>query len=84
MIELFVMLTAPDGKFLAVSPANVVALRGRAPGDHGLMHNGVHCVVHTCDGKFISVVETCRDVRAKFQIAGVTNPAMGQPAEIPP
>lgn len=79
------MLTAPDGKFLAVAPANVVALRGRAPGVHdGLIHHGVHCVVHTCDGKFISVVETCRDVRAKFQTAEVANPRMGQPAEIPP
>lgn len=79
-----VTLTSPDGKYLAVAPANIVALRGRAPGDHGLLHGGVHCVVYTSDGKFLSVVESCNEVRSKIQTATVTNPHMGPVQEIPP
>ena len=63
----FVVLTAPDGKYLAVQPSAVVVLRGRAAEDHGAFHHGVHCVVYTLDGKFLSVVETCEEVDRKLR-----------------
>lgn len=76
MIDL-VMLTAPDGKYLSVVPRNVVALRGSA--GHGTLHERVHCVVFTVDGKFLSVVETCEEVDRKLRTHGVavTNPETG-------
>lgn len=79
-----VMLTAPDGKYLSVHPSQVVALRGSA--GHGTLHQGVHCVVFTADGKFLSVVETCPEVDRKLRRHGVTvtNPRMGPVQEVPP
>lgn len=73
-----VMLTAPDGKYLSVVPAQVVALRGKGEGE--LMHHGVHCLVFTADGKFLSVVEKCEEVDHKLH---VKNPHMGPVERLP-
>jgi hypothetical protein len=69
------LLTAPDGKYLAVAPSQVVALRGPSSGA-AVLHPGVHCAVFTADGKFISVVETCAEVARKLKAHGV---AVGVP-----
>ena len=61
-----VMLTAPDGKYLAVAPSQIVALRGPVPDGHGHFHGSVHCVVYTADGKFLGVTETCAQVARKL------------------
>lgn len=74
----FVLLTAPDGKYLSVEPTQVVALRGSA--GHGTMHEGVHCVVFTVDGKFLSVVESCAEVEQRLR---VHNPHMGPVERLP-
>ena len=73
-----VMLTAPDGKYLAVHSSEVVALRGK--GSAQMMHEGVRCLVFTADGKFLSVVETCAEVRQKLE---VSNPETGGPVPLP-
>jgi hypothetical protein len=41
----------------------VVSLR--IPRDHerGGVHDAVRCLIHTTDGKIVSVVESCQDVR---------------------
>jgi hypothetical protein len=65
------LLTAPDGKYLAVVPEQVVALRGPANNGRAQLHESVHCVVFTVDGKFLSVVETCQEVSRRLKTYGV-------------
>jgi hypothetical protein len=65
------LLTAPDGKYLAVVPEQVVALRGKADNSTNTLHKGVRCVVFTVDGKFLSVVETCPEVSRRLKTHGV-------------
>lgn len=51
-----IQLTGPDGHPVVVNPDRVVSLRA-AP--YGVHHRSVRCVIHTDDGKFIAVAETC-------------------------
>jgi hypothetical protein len=52
-----VPLPGPDGQPIPINPDRVVSLRP-APG--GIYHHKVRCVVHTDDGKFIAVSESCK------------------------
>jgi len=57
-----VLLTGLDGQEIAVNPDKVVSLRT----PRGGVHRDVHCILHTLDGKFISVTETCKTAARKL------------------
>jgi len=55
-----VKLTGPDGQLVEVNPQEIVSIR--SPREGGV-HPDVKCLLHTSDGKFIAVVETCTRVQ---------------------
>ena len=59
-----VVLTAGDGRPIAVNPQQVVVVRG--PSQKDLLTRTVRCVLGTADGKFLSVIEDCDTVRRKL------------------
>jgi hypothetical protein len=58
-----VALTGPGGHVVAINPEEVVS--ARSPGQ-GEFHESVQCVINTTDGKFVAVVETCKDALTKI------------------
>lgn len=54
-------LTGPDQQIIAVSPSQVVSVREPRGDQH--FGPGIRCLLHTTDGKFIAVIETCQTVR---------------------
>lgn len=51
-----------------VNPQSVTTMRAAPGGDDNRLVTGyVRCVLNTGDGKFISVIETCEEVRRLFR-----------------
>jgi hypothetical protein len=63
-----IMLTGPEHQPISVNPAQIVTTRSVRPSAKEDFARGIRCLVHTTDGKFISVVETCDDVRKKMEV----------------
>jgi hypothetical protein len=61
-------LHRPDGEQVSVNPRSVVTITPAR--DHGHFAPSVHCVVHLSDHKFLSVRETCDEVRHLFRKEG--------------
>jgi len=61
---LLVRVTGLDGQEIDLNPSQIVSLRSpRGVHDpRGVHHDAVRCLIHTTDGKIVSVVETCQDV----------------------
>jgi hypothetical protein len=67
---LLVLLHTPKGFEVYVNPQNVTSMRADDPSkQHELMTDAVRCMLNLSDGKFVSVVETCDQVRALFEEA---------------
>ena len=64
LAAVLVAFTAGDGRPIAVNPDQIVVVRG--PSQKDLLTRNVRCVLGTTDGKFISVVEDCAEVRRKL------------------
>ena len=64
-----VALTGPNEQRIEVNPAQVVSLRAPRSEEH--FAQGVQCLLHTVDGKFIAVVEPCDAVRLKLSLENV-------------
>jgi hypothetical protein len=63
-----VLLHAPQGHDIYVNPDTVTTMRAAVPGKaNELVSDEVQCLLNTSDGKFISVVETCDQVRTLFR-----------------
>jgi hypothetical protein len=62
-----VAFTGPDHQAVEVNPQEVASIRQPRGSDH--FSSETHCVIYTTDGKFISVVETCEQVRARLEQA---------------
>lgn len=56
----FIHVTGPDGQAIDVAVDQVVSLRSRH--ESTPVHEEVNCLIHTADGKFIAVRETCAQV----------------------
>jgi hypothetical protein len=63
-----VMLHRADGETVSVNPERIVAVTPAHDHDHFV--EGVHCVVHTSDQKFLAVRETCAAVHAALKKGG--------------
>jgi hypothetical protein len=63
-----VLLHGPEGHDAYVNPETVTTMRAATPGKKNqYLTDQAKCLLNTTDGKFISVVETCEEVRALFQ-----------------
>jgi len=60
----FVALTGPGGQPVFVNPSEVISVREPLGGHYD---PAVRCVLHTSDGKYIAVTETCVEVRRKLE-----------------
>lgn len=49
-----------DGQLIELNPAAIITVRVPRVRDH--FGPGIRCLVHTTDGKFIAVTESCMDV----------------------
>lgn len=65
-VVILIVLHAPSGVEVFVNPESITSMRPSRDGvvdDKKYFAAGVHCMINTSDGKFITVVETCADVR---------------------
>lgn len=63
ILAALVAVTGPGAKQILVNPHEVVSVRP-APAN---LTDGVQCLIHTTDGKYISVLESCGDVVRKLE-----------------
>jgi len=57
---IWLAVTDPTGAQVAINAREIVSLRN-VTGSESLA-DGVHCQVSTLDGKYLAVIETCREV----------------------
>jgi len=69
VIPLVVLITLHSGSGtpLDLNSAMITNLRNPEPGDGALFTPGVKCQVNLADGKFVTVKETCAEVRHRMQ-----------------
>jgi uncharacterized protein YlzI (FlbEa/FlbD family) len=60
-----IRLHSPDGHEIDINPREITVIREREHGKH--FTPGVECAISMSDGKFVAVVETCDEVRAKIE-----------------
>jgi len=59
-----IVLHAPDGDEIDVNPEQITAIRDKkSEEDNKFVVGTVNCILNTSDGKFVSVVESCEEVR---------------------
>jgi len=58
-----IILHSGSGTPLELNPALVTNLRNPEPSNSGLFAKGVRCQINMTDGKFVTVKETCAEVR---------------------
>ena len=64
-----VILHSLTGAEISLNPEQIIAMRdGEHTGQH--VAKEVNCVITTADGKFISVIETCAQVRILIEHRG--------------
>lgn len=63
-VVVLVTLTGLDGQKIDVNPQTIVSVR--TPHDETTLTKDVKCLLTTVDGKGISVIDTCDEVRAKL------------------
>jgi len=63
-----IVLHVPDGTEIDVVVDQITSLRPRSEEGHHFTPN-VKCLVNLTDGKFVTVVETCDEVRRKIEDA---------------
>jgi hypothetical protein len=67
LVALIVLHTL-DGREIDIAPAQVTHMREAKEDDEGnkAFTGGVRCMVNLTDGKFVTVIETCAEVRQKL------------------
>lgn len=72
VVAVLVVLHGPNGHEILLNPAAITSMHASRPGiENELMTDEVKCVINTTDGKFVSVIETCAQVRELFKQIGV-------------
>lgn len=56
----FIHVTGPEGQSIDINVDQIVSLRDRQ--EKTPVHDEVKCLIHTSDGKFVAVRETCAEV----------------------
>lgn len=64
LVYALVVLHGPDGREINVSPGEIASIHCKMPDRENKMFvEGVNAIINTTDGKYVSVVETCSDIR---------------------
>jgi hypothetical protein len=63
---IFLVLHVPGGREVTIELDEIVSMR-ESEGKNEHFVDKVHCMINTTDGKFISVIETCEQVREKIK-----------------
>lgn len=67
-IFVLIILHSPDGREVDVSIDEITSLQCRLPGGkNSLMADGVNAVINMTDGRYVSVRETCQQIRDIIQ-----------------
>lgn len=65
---LLIVLHSPDGREIDVSVDEITSLQCRLSGvKNSLMAEGVNAIINMTDGKFISVRETCEQIKHQIE-----------------
>lgn len=66
-----IVFHSPDGHEVHINPAEVTSLRGKhdAAESNKLFTDNVSCMISLSDGKYVTVVETCPQVRGAIEEA---------------
>jgi len=64
-----IILHSGSGTPLELNPALVTNLRNPEPANSGVFAKGVRCQVNMVDGRFVTVTETCAEVRKLMETA---------------
>jgi hypothetical protein len=67
MVLTLVLLHSPTGGAIYVNPDTVTTMRSPPAEKNKHFTDEAKCLLNTSDGKFISVVETCDQVRTLFR-----------------
>jgi hypothetical protein len=67
LVAAFIQLTGPDGQVIYLDTSKVITIRQPRGTDKGHWAAGTRCLVFTDDGKFITTVNTCDDIRKALQ-----------------
>lgn len=60
------ILTGPDGRAVIVNSEHITSMHAAKPDEpNQLMVEGVRCLINMSDGKFVSVVQTCDEVKKR-------------------
>jgi hypothetical protein len=63
-----IVVHAIDGSEITISPRHVTSMRAAHPEkDNELLSVHVNCVIGLDDGRFVSVVEECADIRKALE-----------------
>jgi hypothetical protein len=62
-----VLLHSPTGGAIYINPDSVTTMRSPPAENNKHFTDEAKCMLNTSDGKFISVTETCDQVRALFR-----------------
>jgi len=57
----WMLLTGPGGQTIQLNPDHIVSTRPPRGNEH--FHKDIHCLIHTTDGKLVTVQETCERVQ---------------------
>lgn len=76
MAVVYILVHSPGGHEIGINAKKIIAMRsghgedGDGKNSH-LVNKHVHCVIHTEDGKFFGVIETCENVRHAVEQLGL-------------
>lgn len=62
-----IALAGPDGQVIWIAPEKVISVREPRGVGTGHWPPGTRCLVMTTDGKFVTTVENCSDIRRKLE-----------------
>ena len=65
-LAIMVILHSATGVEMGVNPDLITNMRNPEPGNSNFTDK-VRCLINMSDGKFVTVKETCEEVRAKIQ-----------------
>ena len=64
-----ISLHAPGHQLIIINPGSIVSMRTPREHNESYLHESVNCVLSMNNGKLISVVENCDQVRAAIERA---------------
>lgn len=67
LVSSLVLLHSPSGREVRINPQAVVTMHAAIPGvENQHITSKAKCAIHTSDGKFTAVIETCEMVCEAF------------------